>query len=303
MATRGWRAPEVHPQVRRLISSGEVLVANCEGPVRSNPRVSRIGRERPSVEFVAATLEQLGADPHQCVLSVANNHCLDHGPDDVAVTVEKLQALGVRPVGHRTAESSGDDGVVRIDLDGLHLVIAAWTDWLNHSPRRPPVWTEPPPPELWSQASSATLPLLFPHWGWELELAPRDAVRTTARRLLDHRAAVLVGHHPHVVQPAERLGDSLCLYSAGNLLGPPIPLRWTMRLGLIVELWVSDRGLAGFALHPIVQLPGPTLAPLSEAPRRLRRRLNGLLTWMKTEAGSAPSPSPTARAAAHREAP
>ncbi len=288
MATRGWRPPEVHPQLRRLISGADLLVANCEGPVRPDPRLSRIGRERPSVEFVAATLEQLGAQPQRCVLSVANNHCLDHGRDDVAVTVENLRSLGVRPVGHRTGARGTDDGVVRIDLDGLELVIVAWTDWLNHTARRSPVWTEPPPEELWAQGAGATLPLLFPHWGWELELAPREALRSTARRLLDRRAAVLVGHHPHVVQPLERLGDSLCLYSAGNLLGPPIPLRWTMRLGLILELWLSRTGLAGFAVHPIVQLPGPVLVPLSEAPRRLRRRLSGLLGWMEPGAGSEP---------------
>jgi hypothetical protein len=153
---------------------------------------------------------------------------------------------------------------------------------------------------MWSDESPGTVPLLFPHWGYELELGPRAGLRARAHQLMrDRQAVVIVGHHPHVVQPLEVRGTSICLYSAGNLLGPAIPLRWTMRLGSLIELGIDAEGVCGLTLHPVVQLPGPTLVPLHEAPQRLRDRLSRLLSWLPAR-GSEPSQSASDPATARR---
>jgi poly-gamma-glutamate synthesis protein (capsule biosynthesis protein) len=121
-----------------------------------------------------------------------------------------------------------------------------------------------------------------PHWGFEFRHFPEPATRRLAHCLAAVGFDLLVGHHPHVVQPLELAAGCLCLYSAGNLLGPAIPLSWPMRLGVALEV---DLGVfagrrpqvARYEIHPLVQLAGasgPAVVPVAAAPASLRRRLD-----------------------------
>jgi hypothetical protein len=61
------------------------------------------------------------------------------------------------------------------------------------------------------------------HWGIEYATAPRPEDIQTAHKILDAGASVIVGHHPHVLQPIEtyRTADgrnTVIFYSLGNFL-------------------------------------------------------------------------------------
>lgn len=64
--------------------------------------------------------------------------------------------------------------------------------------------------------------VFYPHWGNEYELEPCEYQKKMASRLCEMGVDVIIGSHPHVVQPAELLesGDgtrsTLCVYSMGN---------------------------------------------------------------------------------------
>lgn len=61
---------------------------------------------------------------------------------------------------------------------------------------------------------------IFPHWGLELRRLPEPADRHLAHRLIDAGADIIVGHHPHVVQPVEIYNDRYIVYSIGNFMMP-----------------------------------------------------------------------------------
>src|SRR6185312_4192234 len=54
-----------------------------------------------------------------------------------------------------------------------------------------------------ARAEGADLVILSVHWGVEYETAPRQQEIDQAHRLLDAGVDVLLGHHPHVLQPIE----------------------------------------------------------------------------------------------------
>jgi poly-gamma-glutamate synthesis protein (capsule biosynthesis protein) len=61
------------------------------------------------------------------------------------------------------------------------------------------------------------------HWGTEYAPAPRPEDVETAHKMLEAGAAVIVGHHPHVLQPVETYRtadgrDAVIFYSLGNFL-------------------------------------------------------------------------------------
>ena len=75
------------------------------------------------------------------------------------------------------------------------------------------------------EASGAEASVLFLHWGDDYTTHPSSAQRTIAQKLCDLGVDVIVGSHPHVVQPVDLLTSTLdpdqttlVIYSAGTLL-------------------------------------------------------------------------------------
>jgi poly-gamma-glutamate synthesis protein (capsule biosynthesis protein) len=74
------------------------------------------------------------------------------------------------------------------------------------------------------KAQGAEATVVFIHWGAEYKLVQNDTQSAIAQKLCDLGVDVIVGGHPHVVQPMELLTSTdgsrktVCLYSTGNLL-------------------------------------------------------------------------------------
>lgn len=55
------------------------------------------------------------------------------------------------------------------------------------------------------------------HWGTEYEPYTRDQ-KNIGRAAIKAGADVIIGHHPHIIQPIEKYEDTYILYSLGNLV-------------------------------------------------------------------------------------
>jgi len=56
------------------------------------------------------------------------------------------------------------------------------------------------------------------HWGREYTFKPTDLEVKTANFLADLDVDIIIGTHPHVIQPVEFIGDTLVFYSLGNFI-------------------------------------------------------------------------------------
>ena len=69
--------------------------------------------------------------------------------------------------------------------------------------------------------------VVFPHWGDEYELQPVQWQKDMAQVLLDSGADVIIGGHPHVIEPVEVLTTSdgrkvPCFWSVGNFVSTQV---------------------------------------------------------------------------------
>ena len=67
----------------------------------------------------------------------------------------------------------------------------------------------------------ADIVLVFPHWGTEYTTVPSTYQKEFARQMVEAGADLIIGTHPHVIQPVEWLESengnrTLCYYSLGN---------------------------------------------------------------------------------------
>lgn len=86
------------------------------------------------------------------------------------------------------------------------------------------------------KADGAEAIVLFIHWGAEYKLSPNSSQKNIAQEMCDRGVDVIVGSHPHVIQPVDLLTSktdpdhkTVCLYSTGNCLS-------NQRLGLISSI-------------------------------------------------------------------
>src|SRR5262249_2414189 len=96
------------------------------------------------------------------------------------------------------------------------------------------------------------------HDGFEYQKHPNAHQMSFARAAIDSGAALVVGHHPHVVQPMEVYGNGIVFYSLGNFIFDQYQREET-HLGAIAEVEFTGNHLKGARLLPVrITLDGPT---------------------------------------------
>lgn len=164
--------------------------------------------------------------------SVASNHAFDKGAAGVTATLDVLDAAGLRHSG--TARTAAEAATPNIrEVEGVDVAHLSYTYGLNGL-RLPP--DEPwrvnlidPPEHILADAGAAReagarFVVVSLHWGREYQVEPTAEQRDIARQLLGSPNVDLVlGHHAHVVQPVEKVGDKYVVYGMGNLLSAQSP--------------------------------------------------------------------------------
>lgn len=213
----GQRRLTIDPALGDRLKSCDWLVGNFEATV-TEARWRRgvlFGAFQPQPLSFLDTLARLFPPP-RTLLSLANNHAGDYPPSVFQDSRRVLEDRGFRTFGH-----AGRPGV---EVDGMAR-IAAGTMWSNQPCAAVPSLEQA---LAWSQATAGTVPeaarridILYPHWGYELELFPRPGMVARAEALTAQYDAI-VGHHSHTVQPVVsrpgRHDQALIAYSLGNLV-------------------------------------------------------------------------------------
>ena len=176
------------------------------------------------------------------IVSFANNHVMDQGWAGFAETREHLKEIGLQFVGSGDTEGQTWQPLV-VEANGIKVGWLGMTRWLNGN-RNPDKDDQPhvnffPYPNEGGGAPGADeakvidavkaakaqcdLLVISIHWGTEYATAPRPEDVDMAHKMLDAGASVIVGHHPHVLQPIETYTTSdgrmgVIFYSLGNFL-------------------------------------------------------------------------------------
>lgn len=217
--------------VADLLSRADLAFANLETPIAP----AKGGGTREYVfnatPDVVRALQRSGVD----VVAVANNHAFDQGRAGFEETLSALDALGMRRVGAGPADRP--EGPELLQVGDFRIAFLAWAHFFNQD------GNDCPPPRkgaapclraapldraraveaVKEAAAGADAVVVSIHWGDEYQQQPRAEDVELAHQLADAGAAIVVGHHPHVLQPIElyRRSDgktAVIAYSLGNFV-------------------------------------------------------------------------------------
>jgi poly-gamma-glutamate capsule biosynthesis protein CapA/YwtB (metallophosphatase superfamily) len=212
-------------RVARVLRRADVAVANLETAVsnRGAPVPGKQYTFRGPPRALRAMAKFAGVD----VASLANNHSLDYGRVAFADTRRHARRFGLATIGGGRNLARARRTAV-LDLGGLRVAFLGFSDV------RPPGFdagpsrsgTTPAFPDLIAAdvrraRKRFDLVVVYFHWGVERVFTPNARQRWLAGIALRSGAKVVLGAHPHVLQPRERRGArrrKLVAWSLGNFV-------------------------------------------------------------------------------------
>jgi poly-gamma-glutamate synthesis protein (capsule biosynthesis protein) len=215
--------------VADLLAAADVTFANLETPIAPTA-----GRGSRSYIFnappaVVSALRRAGVK----LVSVANNHAFDQGRAGFEETLARLDAADLPYVG--AGEPGREAGPRVLEVNGLRIAFLGYAHFFNQdgnacaAPARGPcaraalLDPERAIADVERAARTADAVVVSVHWGDEYHQQPREADVALAHRLADAGALLVLGHHPHVLQPIELYPRAdgrvaLIAYSLGNFV-------------------------------------------------------------------------------------
>jgi len=201
------------------IEQADYAVVNLETTFAGGPDYSGFPAFN-TPDALGDALKDAGFD----LVSTANNHCLDRGYDGMVRTLDVLDNLGLAHVGtYRSAvERAAQNGVHVADVGGIKVAFLSYTYGTNGIPlsKSHPDTVNILHTDYMSDAQvldtariaddlaaaealSPDLIAVIVHWGVEYQTTQNDHQEEIADFLFDHGADVILGSHPHVLQPME----------------------------------------------------------------------------------------------------
>jgi poly-gamma-glutamate synthesis protein (capsule biosynthesis protein) len=234
--SQGWGA--LFSDVSDVMEKADFGFVNLETPVA--PAHSK-GSKPFMFDAPVALLDGLKANGIK-IVSFANNHVMDQGWAGFAETREHLRDEGLLFAGSGDTVQQQWQPVIT-EANGIKVGWLGMTRWLNGNRNpdkddQPHVNFFPYPGESGGapgadeaqvleavKAARAQCDFLVVsiHWGIEYAPAPRPEDVEMAHKMLEAGASVVVGHHPHVLQPVETYQtqdgrNTVIFYSLGNFL-------------------------------------------------------------------------------------
>lgn len=229
--------------VEELFGSVDFMVANLETTLGGKEAGEYSGYPHFNCpDEIVQGLFDAGVD----MLLTANNHTYDTGKDGMLRTLQELENVGMLHLGTRTDTSEPfytiqningirvgmicytyetnpmSDGrkclngiplsqsagplVNSFDYNDLSGFYAELQDFLNQM-----------------YVEEIDMSMVYIHWGEEYQLSANKTQKAIAQQLCEMGVDVIVGGHPHVVQPFDTLTSSTghktyCMYSTGNAI-------------------------------------------------------------------------------------
>ena len=225
--------------VSSYIKKADLSIANLETTLAGDsiPYSSYPTFNTP--DTLADALKNAGVD----VVSTINNHSFDKGDLGVERTLDVLKSKNLSTIG--TISNVGDKNYLIKEVNGISLGITSFsygevkenTKFLNgirvsdKSKDKLNVFDSSNVNSAFNtinntlkNISHTDIQILVIHWGDEYRRVPNQFQYDLAQKLSDSGVDIIIGSHPHVVQPVEIIKstdeshETLVIYSLGNFI-------------------------------------------------------------------------------------
>ena len=251
--------------ISSLVRHASFAAANLECTI------SNLGSSKSRYAFrappeSAQLLRRAGFD----AMGLANNHSLDFGASASHDSAAHLIREEIEPVGVETPIRKASDPSFFSLSDGKKIALLAISNVNSKSGSQ--ITTDSDRANLCAgirkARSNANLVVCLVHWGIENREQITEEQRELARWLIDRGVDLVVGSHPHCVQPLDFYHGCPIAYSLGNLVfdGAPTVASWNR--GALLEVGLNNRTkISSVSLIPVILEDGLPRVDATESNR------------------------------------
>jgi poly-gamma-glutamate synthesis protein (capsule biosynthesis protein) len=215
-------------EIADYLNQADIVFGNLESLVSDKGRRMRILCAFRADPRAIEGLTYAGFD----VLSVANNHIGDYGRTAMKDNFEGLEQAGIDYVGGGFSRKEAHSPVIK-NIKGTKIAYLAYTKvvecylswwiargWIARRNLSGTAWLTRRNlrEDILEAKKQADLVIVSMHFGREYRSQPTLRQRKYAHLAIDYGADLVIGHHPHVVQPIEAYKGGYIAYSLGNFV-------------------------------------------------------------------------------------
>lgn len=220
----------VFTDIKSYVSEADIAIGNLETTFAGKARGYSNYPTFNTPEQLAYNLKDFGID----VVSTANNHCMDKSYSGLVSTINYLNDAGVSHVGTNTSVEEQNTILIK-DVNGIKIAFLAFTYGTNGIPV--------PSDKSYAvnlidenlilnqisltKQQNPDLICVSMHWGNEYQTKQNAEQKRLANLLFQNGVDIILGSHPHVLQPMEKktitledgsTKDCFIIYSLGNFM-------------------------------------------------------------------------------------
>lgn len=222
-----------------VTNGSDIVVGNLESPLLDSSLAEK--SDFYGSPLFAGFIKNCGVN----ILNIANNHILEHGKIGYKETLKALQDSGIGIVGD-------NNKVLYLQKENYKIAVAGFCgvdlDRFDNEDCFSILNEQNIKLALDDiTANNVDFKIFCFHWGNEYIHIPSLEQRKLAYKLVDAGVDVIIGHHPHVIQPYEQYKNGHIFYSLGNFCfnNPYQSRQFSKGMGVTIHFDIAKRGIHG----------------------------------------------------------
>lgn len=189
------------------------------------------------------------------LINLANNHLADFKAKGVVNTIDTLDKVGLKHVGAGKNITEAAEYDIQ-EINGVKIATIGVSDIIpkDFAARDSKAGILTTKTLKYYQAvkdasEKADLVIANIHWGVEYGITETETQQQLAKNLINWGVDVVIGSHPHVLQPIEKYGDGIIFYSMGNFV---FDQGWSRtKDSMVLNYYVDKDGNCSFEVVPV----------------------------------------------------
>lgn len=195
------------------------------------------------------------------LFGLVNNHTMDYGEAALKDTINFIKGLGANYIGENHYYIFEKQGL-KVGFIGVDFIGAVNIPEVEKN--------------IETLKTKTDFIILSAHWGDEFFPLPTKKQIQLGHKFIDLGVDLVIGHHPHVIQPVEYYNGGYIFYSLGNFIFDQMNVE--AREGLMLKADIGRSGIQHLSLIPIViKNMRPNIAE-GENFKRIDRKLQKMLS-------------------------
>lgn len=203
----------IFDKIAPVLSKNDLVVANLEGPITNNKSISA-GTAPGTADNYFFTFDPSVAktlfDENIKLVSLGNNHILNFGREGLAETKNYLDQAKVGYFGAPDYPKSASK-----EINGIKITFINYNEFAD-LPQD--INQKSTIEEIQKAKNYSDVIIVYCHWGIEYLDSAIDEQKSLAHQLVDAGADLVIGSHPHVIEPMEIYNGKRIYYSLGNFI-------------------------------------------------------------------------------------